>query len=661
VSADELASPAHIEALLREGHPARAHQALTASLQLAGQDVELLAALVPLCQRLEREADAVAVCDRVLATALDDLHALSARASLNVVRQRFDAALDDYTRLAELAPADAEAHFKCADVLLALGRYEEALAACHRTLELSGTHLRAQVDYGLALAALGRLAEAEDAFERAYALDRHAVSVVLGLPPPPPELPPLRLNALHVYLDRGWWRLMRCDWSDLEGYTDRFARFATEPAGEPIGAEVMPLAYAALALPIPPRVSAQLAQRLAAGFSQRATTSPPRGSMGQRIRVGYVSPDFREHLNAYLIFPLFRLHDRSRFEIFAYALNPDDRSEIGQRIRQSADACIELATLDDLVAAQRIANDGIDVLVDLGGYAENGRPGIMALRPARIQVSYLGFAGTFGADYVGYRITDPIATPPEASSLWSEKLVFLPNTFYPYDNTSDWPSVGVSRRDYGLPENGFVFCCFHEGYKIEPGMFDVWMRLLDAVPRSVLWLRGSNSALVSNLRREAQARGIGGARLVFAPHEDRARYFARFALADLFLDTRLFNAMTTACDALWMGLPLLTCRGGAFPARVGASLLAAAGLPELIALSLEEYEARALQLAREPAALAALRDKVQRTVRASALFDTRERVRELESAYAEMARRERAGLAPESFAVQAVPPRLAWF
>jgi predicted O-linked N-acetylglucosamine transferase (SPINDLY family) len=373
-----------------------------------------------------------------------------------------------------------------------------------------------------------------------------------------------------------------------------------------------------------------------------------------------VSPDFRLHAVGLLLQDLFRLHDRSRFEIFAYSLAPDDRSDVRERIASGVDHLHDVADLSDDAIAQRIADDGIDVLVDLAGYTLGSRSGVFARRPAQVQVNYLGFAGSLGAAYIDYAIVDAVICPPESDQDFTEKLVRLPTTFSPAG--AELPSRPARQRiEARLPDFGFVFCCFTSNYKIDPGIYDTWMEILARVPMSCLWLAQSHGQTQQNLGREAEARGIDPRRLIFAPLETYSAYMARYDLTDLFLDTRWFNAHTTAIDALRCGVPVLTLAGEAMCSRLGASVLSAAGLPELITHSLDEYKSRAIELATDRAAFAALRGKLKRTLPGSALMDMQGRTRELEAAYLEMVRRQRAGLAPDAFQVKAIPQRLSWF
>jgi len=324
------------------------------------------------------------------------------------------------------------------------------------------------------------------------------------------------------------------------------------------------------------------------------------------------------------------------------------------------DCLRDVADLSDDAVAQRIADDGIDVLVDLAGYTLGSRTGVFARRPAPVQVNYLGYAGSLGGEYIDYAIVDAVICPPRSDGDFTEKLVRLPTTFSPAG--AQLPSRPARQRiEAGLPDSGFVFCCFTSNYKIDPSIFDTWMEILTRAPASCLWLAQSHGQTRDNLNREAEARGVDPCRVIYAPLETYSAYLARYDLADLFLDTRWFNAHTTAIDALRCGVPVLTVAGEAMCSRLGASVLQAAGLPELITHSLDEYKTRAIELATDHAAFAALRDKLKRMLPDSALMDMQGRARELEAAYLEMVKRQRAGLVPDAFYVKAIAQRFNWF
>jgi protein O-GlcNAc transferase len=306
--------------------------------------------------------------------------------------------------------------------------------------------------------------------------------------------------------------------------------------------------------------------------------------------------------------------------------------------------------------ARQINDDGVHVLVDLTGYTRLARPQILVSRPAPIQVSFLGFLGTMGAGFIDYIIVDPFIAPSSQQAFYSEKLVHLAGGWWPAEISWDMAEEARPRADYGLPEDAFVFCCFNTSYKITPPIFDVWMRLLRAMPRSVLWLGHAGSAVQNNLRREAGQRSIGAERLVFAPREPMADYLARHRHADLFLDTLPYNAVGTAYHALLAGLPVLTCAGETFAGRTAGAMLLAAGLPELVTFSIEEYERMALRLAREADLLTGIRRKVAPARPGSALFDHERAVRELETAFTRMWENWLSGEAPKAFSAPPASP-----
>jgi len=354
---------------------------------------------------------------------------------------------------------------------------------------------------------------------------------------------------------------------------------------------------------------------------------------GERIRIGYISSDLQEHPISYLMADLFEQHDRARFNVIAYSHGADDGGVMRKRLAGVFDEFVDIQHLSDAAAADRIHRDGIDILIDLnGGATGNARMGILARRPSPVQVNYLGYPGTTGVNYIDYIIADAFIIPPNQEQFYSEKVVCLPDCYQPNDRQRQIAET-PARAACGLPERGFVFCGFHATYKITPEIFDIWMRLLQQVPGSVLWLLESNRPAKENLQREAIKRGIDAGRLIFASKAPQAEHLARQQLADLFLDIVPINAHTTTSDALWAGLPVLTCVGTTFAARVAGSLLTAAELPELITYSLEEYEALALKLAQNPAQLSALRQKLQQTQLRVPLFDIEKYTRNLEMAY----------------------------
>lgn len=570
------------------------------------------------------------------------------------------AALATYCRAAS---GSVNGFIKLGDVLKRLGRHPEAAAAYERAVALQPEHAEAWNNLGVIYTEQGQWQAAIGAYGKAVALGaarpmifsnlgnaHHALrqyeqardAYQLGLERVP-DCPGLLAELIHV-------RQKLCDWAGFEGLRESLPVAVASTDEE----DVLPSPFIYLSLPFPVSVAEQLtvaenyAQRLTAGLApvERAAA----GGAG-RVRIGYVSADFHNHATAHLMLGLFRRHDRRRFEVFAYSMGQDDGSHYRQRIAAECDAFIDIRGMSDEAAARRIAADGIGILVDLKGYTGEARPGIFARRPAPLQVSYLGYPGTMGGSFMDYIVADSIVIPPEHQPHYSEKPVYLPHSYQVNDGAQPIAPEAPSRAECGLPEQGFVFCCFNSPYKIEPGVFSVWMRLLAAVPGSVLWLFGGNPAAVANLKREAEGRGIAAERLVFAQQQPKDRHLARHRHADLFLDTLFYNAHTTASDALWAGVPVVTMPGETFACRVAASLLHAVGLPELVTASLADYEATALRLARDPQALDQLRARLAQNRLTMPLFDTDRFARNLDDAYGAIWRRHLAGEAPTALSV----------
>ena len=371
-----------------------------------------------------------------------------------------------------------------------------------------------------------------------------------------------------------------------------------------------------------------------------------------KIRIAYLSTDFRDHVVSDVMAGCFDHHDKMRFETTAISLGPDDASAMRRRIEVAVDRFIDAKAMSDARIAAILRELEIDIAIDLNGYSGRNRTGILAHRPAPVQVNYLGYPGTMGVPYFDYIIADHIVMPRGQQTHYTEKVVYMPRAYLPYDGNRRIAEKTPSRGEAGLPETDFVFACHNAPNKLGPEMFDVWMRLLQTVEGSVLWLKSLNPAAIGNLWHEARARGVAPDRLVFAPRLPYTEYhLARLRLADLFLDTLPYNAHATAWDALWVGLPVLTCIGNTFPGRVAASLLHAVGLPELVTTSLAEYEQLAVALARDPQRLGAIRAKLVTNRDTKPLFDAARFTRDLESAYETMWERTQRGEPPESFSI----------
>lgn len=366
--------------------------------------------------------------------------------------------------------------------------------------------------------------------------------------------------------------------------------------------------------------------------------APAGGYDHDRLRLGYLSSNFGWHAVTILTAELFELHDRRRVEVYGFSCSADDDTGMGRRVRGAMDHFIRVDDMSDEAAAAAIREAEIDILIDLQGLTQGFRPNILSCRPAPVQITYLGFPGTTGLPWLDYVLADRYIIPEESARFFSEKPLYLPDCFQVNDRRR---AIGPrpARSRYGLAEDAFVFCAFNHNHKFTPELYAVWMNILRRVPGSVLWLLADNDRAKENLQRHAEEQGVGAQRLVFAPRIPPEEYLARFQLADLFLDTMPFNGGATASDALWAGLPLLTCSGRTFASRMAGSLLQAIGLPELITTSLADYEERAVTLATKPAELGALRRRLAENRDSAPLFDTPLFVRALEDALEKVARR----------------------
>ncbi len=399
------------------------------------------------------------------------------------------------------------------------------------------------------------------------------------------------------------------------------------------------------------RITRRHAQRLVQWAGQMPQTVLQPHPEDSRPRIGYLSADFHEHATAFLAAGVFEHHNCERFAVYAYSYGPNDQSPTRRRLETSFEQFREVGHLDPVGVARLIGQDGIDILVDLKGYTRLARPEILALRPAPIQVNWLGYPGTMGVDFMDYLIADPWIIPPEEAGAYQEALAYMPHAYAPLD-TERQVDATLSRAQAGLPDRGFVFCCFNNPRKILPDFFNLWCELLREVPDSVLWLFARQKEVIGNLRREAERRGIDPERLIFAPRVTQAEHLARLPLADLILDTLPYNAHTTTSDALFMGVPVLTCIGKTFAGRVAASLLHAAGLPDMVSPCLDVYRSRALYLAQHPEKLADLRQRLHLARNREPYFDVAGFTRHLEALFWRMWQRRQAGLAPATIDAQ---------
>ncbi|MFD3266092.1 O-linked N-acetylglucosamine transferase, SPINDLY family protein [Phenylobacterium ferrooxidans] len=541
------------------------------------------------------------------------------------------------------------------------GRLAEALAAFDATLQVAPRNIDALNCRGNILARIGRHAEALECYEQVVSLDPdYTLAVVnranvLGTLGRAEEAVAAYRAGLRVAPDNAeiqgaklFQQLQICDWSEYQVSSDLIVGLLSQG----VAADLPFTLLAHCDAPVTQIAAANLHLKTRFPVPLRKLWSGE-AYAHDRIRVAYVSADFRNHAVAHLIAGLFERHDRDRFEISAYALGPRVEDKKRARIRAAFPVFHDVAETGDLEVAQMIRAAEADIVVDLTGFTANCRPGIFAHRPAPIQINYLGHPGTMGRGLLDYVLGDGVVIPPGAEAGFGEQVIRLPHSYQVNDRDRVIAPRTPTRSEAGLPGDGFVFVCFNANYKINPPVFDVWMRLLLQTPGSVLWLLGGREAAVRNLRSEARARGVDPNRLIFAPKAAPEDHLARHRLADLFLDTLPYNAHTTASDALWTGLPLVTCVGRTFAARVAASLLQAAGLPELITKDLAAYEALALALARDPERLAALKAKLAAGLATAPLFDTDLSRRHIEAAYTIAWERHQRGEPPAAFDVPA--------
>ena len=642
---------------------------------------------------LRRFADALASCDRAISLQPDLPDAHVNRGNALVRLNRFDDALDACAAALRIEPGLAEAHLGRGNALFGLKRYDEALAAYGLAAGAKPNLAAAWLGSASALADLHRFGEAEAAIDRALAIDpglgrawllrgnmirrsgriadaMAAYDTAIGLDRTLAEawlargtaLAEMRRygDALSAYeqaatleadleslaASRLLAKMWMCDW---KGFDEECARLLGRLRDGASG--LPPLTVLAISPSAADQLKASARYAAEQTVTGSAYASRARGASDSRIRIAYLSPDFRDHAVLLLTAGMLEQHDRSRFEVFGVSLSAAPPDAMRSRIMRAVTEFIEVGARSDVEIVELLRTLEIDIAIDLAGHTLGARPNVLARRAAPIQVAYLGFPATTGAPYTDYIVADRMVVPPEARTNYWERVVYLPDCFQANDSTRAMSPHTPARAEVGLPAAAFVFCVFHSSYKLNPTMFEVWMNLLRQVPGSVLWVVGGNPSLVQNLRREAEARAVDPDRLVFAPRAPYPDHLARQRLADLFLDTFPFNGGTTTSDALWAGLPVLTLSGEAFAARMSASLLQAVGLPELAVQSLAQYEALALGLAREPATLGEIKARLARNRATHPLFDTVRFPRHTERAYDAMWQRHRRGEPPGAFAV----------
>ncbi len=582
---------------------AEMHVSRSGALRALGN---LPAALVSAWQALERAPDHPKAL----------LHLAMALHGLGLV----DAAAEVFARLLTRTPAQPSAFYNLAVARMGQHRMAEAADLYRKALDLKPDYPEAANGLSQALRVLGRWDEALDWGRRAVALRPHFAEA----------LGHLAILARSV-----------CEWSDLPALDDRLMKLTRLQLEHGMPTAVQPML--SLWMDTDPLTRRQIAASHCREAHRRAAaTGVVFGFAGRRsqtrpLTVGYLSGDFRNHPVSQQIRGLLRRHDRTAFRVHAYAFGPPDASALRREIAAACDRFVDLQGLSDLSAAERIHRDGVDILVDLGGHTTGNRLAIGAFRPAPLQLSYLGFPGTTGAPWLDYILTDRTVSPPDQAAFYSEKRVYLPHCYMATDDSQAVAPTMFRRPAVGLPPDGFVFAAFTQFAKIDPLTFRTWMSILRNVPPAVLWLPGGNAPACRNLLLAARTEGVAAERLVFAEKlSSKADHLARLQLADLALDTRIYNGHVSTCDALWSGVPVLTLQGDHYAARATASMLTAVGLPELVTHSLQAYEAAAVRLAKNPETLRTLRMRLNTNRATAPLFDTQRFTRHLEAAFQTM-------------------------
>lgn len=631
------------------GRPKAALQACNEGLRLAPDDPDTLFNTAVVLEFMNERTAAALLYKRTLEINETHFGALLNLVSLMLAERRPEEALKVSEAAIRIHSGDADCWFNHGEVMTTFSRHDEALASYEKALSLQPDLVKADIAAAVSEAAIGHLE-----------LSSKRLNIVAKTHPPAlanfhspletdrvsayPELEPGRIALIAAYQ-----RYRLCDWSSRNKFIDLFTRVIDGHGCKPMDNPDLP--FFGIGLPISGeyrlRAATQVARRI-------ATTSggPPlvrsQRDRRQRLRIAYISGDFRQHATAYLMNRLPGLHDRSNFEVFVYSSGPDDESSVRHEIISGADTFCDIAHFDAHSTAQRIAMDGIDILVDLSGYTLYTCAAALALRPAPVQVSYLAYLQTMGAPWIDYALLDHIVLKESERPNWRESIAYLPHTLYPCDDRRTMSTAPGNRVEAGLPEETFVFCCLSAPWKIDPDTFSIWMTILSRVPKSILWLYCDMAEARKYLLNAARCAGIAPERLVFASHVSHAEHLTRFRHADVFLDTFLCNAHTTCIEALAAGVAVVTLPGETVVSRVAASLISAHGVPELVARNQTEYVETACRLATDPPFLSSIRQKVA-DQKHSKLFCTDLRVRELELAYQRMWARHQSGLPPTDF------------
>lgn len=611
-------------ALKETGETTKAVESFSRSIEIEPNCADTFFNLGLSYVELSRPEDAVAAFRRAAELNPIDAEALSNLGVTLFSLNRIEEAILAYRQALSVAPNFAEAHYNLANALSAQGNLEAALASYRAAIKINPAYTAAQSNLAITLLELRRYKETVAAGRAALELES-GYRGVLG----------------HI----AFAQKAMCDWAGAEATVASIQKHIAD------GGFIDP--FVAVATGLSPATQLACANNLLKTSIGRSPPLPaPQLETAGKLRIAYISPDFRDHPVANAIVHLLELHDRNKFEIIGVSLAPGDGSPARRRIEQSVDRMIDVTRKTDADAARELREAGVHISVDLGGHTRHARPGIFSRRSAPVQVNYLGYPGSIGGDFVDYILADSTVLPFDQQPHFSERIVHIPGSFMPSDTTRAISALAPSRRESGLPDEGFVFCCFNPGYKFSAAVFNIWMRILQSITGSILWISRQPEDVRSALKQEAADRGIDPARLIFAERIDKIEdHLARLRLADLFLDTLPYNAHSTACDAIWAGLPVLTCKGDTFAGRVAASLLEAAGLPELITQNANDYEQLAVKLATEPMILQSCRERLARSRLECALFDADTHRRHIEAAFTAMWDNYKSGGQPKSFTV----------
>lgn len=653
-----LIEPAHLQAISAKGtvlselgRPQEAIIVFNNALFLAPTDPQLRLNLGVLLEQSGNLVDALEHYNLALSQHPNFAAALLNRGALLLRMHRLQEALANNRTLVESYPKWAHAHYNLGETLLALADWQGALSSYEQTLKINPNASKAIFGCGLALSMLKRFSDARQAFERAQQLDLTVYNLCLQQASALIEGELREITPCNLYLLREVARLEICDWHHWGHLADEFVALIANPHHSAGDMAEPALLFRTFSLPLPAEAGLNLATRIAKRLAEKVAHYQPYTHVLKhpgRIRIAYISPDFRTHPTAFLSRRLYALHNRKYFEVYVYSLHPGDGSSLRIDIEQGCDIFRELSGMADHTVSDIIFRDGIDILVDLAGYTMHARPEILAMRPAPLQLCYLGFPHSTGAEFIDYFVADPIVISPATEKYFSEKIAYLPDSYFLFDNLKYIPQLNFTRKKHGLPEGVMIFCCHNSIYKITPDVFDSWMRILQGAPGSVLWLFSNNIEARNNLHSEAKIRGISTDRLIFADFVPSDIHLARYRLADLFLDTYHCNAHTTAAEALWTGLPVLTCMGKKMASRVASSLLTAIGLHEMITNTPEQYEEKAIYLATHPEELARIRTLLEHNRLTTPLFNTEQQVKNIEAVYEHIWERHKAGLPPET-------------